>query len=139
MWQDTLKDSSKRIVNGLLFGLGFGIAVGAIYYVLTEKMMNSMWSDTASEKILITSHAEVKRADGADILGTIENRSDDSVRITSIQADLFDKDGKFVDQCSGYLSSSTKAGESRNFKISCGTKEKPIAEHASYKLRLGGM
>jgi len=139
MWKGPLKDSLKRIANGLLFGFGFGLAVGAIYYVLSEKMMNAVWNDKANEKVVISSHAEVKRADGWDILGTIENRSDESVRMTTIQADLFDKDGKFVDQCSGYVGSSTKAGESRNFKVTCGSKDKPVAEHASYKLRVGGM
>jgi hypothetical protein len=143
MWMGILRDSAKRIVNGILFGVGFGIAAGFIYYFIsekmTEKMMKSVWNEAAAEKVVITSHEEVKRDDGIYILGTLENRSSESVRTTSVQADLFDKAGKFVDQCTGYLGSSLKAGEARNFKVACGSKEKPVAEHASYKLRVVGM
>jgi hypothetical protein len=143
MWMNILRDSGKRIANGILFGVGFGIAAGLIYYfiseAMSEKMMKSMWDEKGIEKLVITSQDEVTRADGVYILGTIENRGEESVRMTSLQADLFDKDGKFVDQCSGYLGSSLKPGEVRNFKVSCSGKDKPVAEHASYKLRVLGM
>ena len=79
------------------------------------------------------------RADGTFILGTIENRGTESVRTPQVQADLLDKTGKFVDQCSGYVAGSVKAGEVRNFKVSCGGKDRPIAEHESYKLRVVGL
>ena len=143
MWMTILKDSAKRVANGLLFGIGFGIAAGFIYYVvsekMSEKMMSSIWNEAGIEKLVITQQEEVKRDDGVYILGTIENRGEESVRSISLQVDLFDKAGKFVDQCSGHLGSSTKPGEARNFKVACSTKEKPVAEHASYKLRVAGM
>jgi hypothetical protein len=143
MWMNVLKDSAKRIANGILFGVGFGIAAGLIYYfisvAMSEKMMKSMWNEAGVEKLVITSQDEVKRDDGNYILGTIENRGGESVRMASLQADLFDQAGKFVDQCSGYMGSSLKAGEVRNFKVTCGGKDKPVAEHASYKLRVVGM
>ena len=143
MWMGILKDSAKRIANGLLFGIGFGIAAGLIYYFISEsmseKMMKSFWNEAAVEKVVVTSHEEVKRDDVIYILGTLENRSGESVRSTSVQVDLFDKAGKFVDQCSGHLGSSLKPDEPRNFKVACGSKDKPVAEHASYKLRVLGM
>jgi hypothetical protein len=60
MWMGILRDSAKRIVNGILFGVGFGIAAGLIYYFIsekmTEKMMKSVWNEAAAEKVVITSH-----------------------------------------------------------------------------------
>src|ERR1700687_2163428 len=101
MWMTILKDSAKRIANGLLFGVGFGISVGLIYYfiseAITEKMMKSFSDDAGIEKLVITSQDEVKRDDGVYILGTIENRGGETVRTISLQADLFEKAGKFVD------------------------------------------
>lgn len=132
MWMTILRDSARRIANGLLFGVGFGIAAGLIYYFISqemnEKMMKSLWNEAGIEKLVITSQDEVKRDDGVYILGTIENRGGESVRMASLQADLFDKAGKFVDQCSGYLNSSLKPGGVRNFKVTCGSKDKPVAE-----------
>jgi hypothetical protein len=102
-------------------------------------MMRSVWNGAALEKVVITSHEEVKRVDGPFILGTIENRGTESVRMPQVQADLLDKAGKFVDQCFGYINGSLKAGEVRNFKVTCGSKDKPVAEHESYKLRVVGL
>jgi hypothetical protein len=134
-----LRDSAKRILNGMLFGVGFGLVVGGMYYFISEKMMRSVWNDAAFEKVVITSQEETKRADGTFILGIIENRGTESIRSPTVQADLLDKTGKFVDQCWGYLMGSLQAGEARHFKVTCGTKDKPVAEHDSYKLRVVGM
>jgi hypothetical protein len=58
MWMNVLKDSAKRIANGILFGVGFGIAAGLIYYfisvTMSEKMMKSLWNDSGW-KLVITS------------------------------------------------------------------------------------
>jgi len=138
----TLKDFGKRILHGLFFGLGFGIAFGAIYYFTTEKMtekrMNSVWNDAAIDKLVVTSPEEVPYQQGSFILGYIENRSDKSVRMARVEIDLFDKAGKFVDQCQErYMS--LRPNEARNFKVTCGTNENPVADHASFKVRIVGM
>jgi phytoene dehydrogenase-like protein len=52
-----------------------------------------------------------------------------------IQANLFNH-GKFVDQYSTYLTGSLAPGHSQFFKISCGCKDTPSAEHDSYKLEV---
>ena len=138
----TLKDFGKRILHGLFFGLGFGIAFGAIYYFTTEKMtekrMNSVWNDAAIDKLVVTSPEEVPYQQGSFILGYIENRSDKSVRMARVEIDLFDKAGKFVDQCQErYMS--LRPNEARNFKVTCGTNENPVADHASFKVHVVGM
>jgi hypothetical protein len=133
-----LKDSAAKVVNGVLFGAGFGLIVGLIYYIISEKAMHSIWNDEAANKLIIKSHEEVQRNDTTLILGTFENTGTDSARMSIVQVDLFDKAGKFVDQCSEYLSGTLKSGELRNFKVSCGSKERPVAEHDSYKVRVVG-
>jgi hypothetical protein len=138
-----LRESAKKIWNGLLFGIGFGIAVGFIYYFISEKinekMMKSVWNDTAIDKLVVTSPEEVPYQQGSFILGMVENRGGESVRMARVEIDLFDKAGKFVDQCSERYVLSLRPNEARNFKVTCGTNEKPVAEHASFKVRVVGM
>ena len=138
-----LKDCGRRIANGLLFGIGFGVSVGLIYYFVSEKlsetMMKSVWNEAAVEKVVVTAHEEVKRNDGTFILGTIDNRSGESVRMATIRVDLFDKAGQFVDQCSSHMTTSVRAGEQRNFKVDCGSKDKPVTQHETYKIRVDSM
>lgn len=135
-----LKDALQKIGVGLLYGIGIGIAVSAITYFMTEKMTASFMNEAALEKIVITRHEKVRRDEAVLILGTLENKASESVRAVSVQVDLFDKDGKFVDQCSEYLRGALKSGESRNFKVSCGgCKDRPVVAHESYKVRVTGM
>lgn len=138
-----IKISIKRIVDGALFGIGFGLTVGVVYFVVSEKMsesmLQSMWNEPGLEKVVVTAQEEVKRDDATYILGTVENQGPESVRMSTVQADLFDSAGKFVDQCSEHMSSALRAGAVRNFKINCGNKDKPVADHASYKVRVVGM
>jgi hypothetical protein len=137
---EMLKSALQKIGVGLLYGIGIGASFGAITVFMTEQMTASMWNDAALEKVVVAKHEEVRRDETVFILGTVENRSAEAVRAMSIQIDLFDKDGKFVDQCSEYLRGALKPGESRNFKVSCGAcKDRPSVSHASYKVRVIGM
>ena len=95
---------------------------------------------SALEKVVISQHEKVIRNQTLLILGTMENKGEDVVRVPQVEVDLFDKDGKFVDQCSEYIKGSLKPGESRNFKILCSDgKGHPPVEHASYKVRITGL
>jgi hypothetical protein len=137
---EMLKSALQKIGVGLLYGIGIGASFGAITVFMTEQMTASMWNDAALEKVVVAKHEEVRRDETVFILGTVENRSAEAVRAMSIQIDLFDKDGKFVDQCSEYLRGALKPAESRNFKVSCGgCKDRPAVAHASYKVRVIGM
>ncbi len=127
-----------KIGSGLLYGIGFGIPVGAIYYFITEKQMDSVWGEQAADKVVVTHHEKASRGETISVLGTVENRGTQPARILNIQVDLYDKSGKFVDQCQEYVRGTLYAGESRNFKVSCGTKEEPIVEHKTYEVRVSG-
>lgn len=137
---ELLKSAAAKIVVGLLYGIGIGISVGAITYVMSERMTASFLDGANLEKVVIAKHEKVNRNGAVFVLGTIENRAPEAVRAISVQVDLFDRDGKFVDQCSEYLRGSLKPGESRNFKVACGgCKERPVVEHATYKIRVIGL
>jgi len=91
------KAALEKVAAGLLYGIGFGIAAGTIYYFISEKMMASIWNDKAIEKVVITQHE--KKVQGktlVQVLGTVENQNADAVRGLSIQVDLFDQSGKFL-------------------------------------------
>lgn len=67
--------------------------------------------------------------------GSIENVGKRAARWVEVEVNLF-KDGKFVDQYSTHISGSIKPGTSRLFKISCGCKDSPPAEHDGYKFNV---
>lgn len=136
-----LRAALEKIGTGLLYGIGFGISAGAFYYFINERMMDTVWSDRdkALENVVVTQHEKATRNGSLLVLGTVENQGTNSPRILTIQVDLYDKAGKFVDQCQEYLRGSLRPGESRHFKVSCGTKDSPPVEHETYKVRANGM
>lgn len=135
-----IKNAIAKIGTGFLYGIGIGVSVGGITYLISERMTESIWNDAALDKVVVTKHEEVKRDEAVYILGTAENRSSDRVRNLTVQVDLFNKDGQFVDQCSEYLQGVIRPNESRNFKVSCGgCKDHPAVAHESYKVHIIGL
>ena len=136
-----LKVVGEKISTGLLYGIGFGITAGAIYYYVSERMMASVYQESKIEKVVVTKHEKIKRDQNVVILGEVRNQGADTVRNLSVEVDLFDKRGAFVEQCATYLKGTIAAGESRNFKVTCGGCKdgKPVVEHQSYKVRITGL
>jgi hypothetical protein len=134
-----LRSALRKIGSGLLFGIGFGISAGSIFYVASEIQMDqvkkSTWNEEAGDRVVITNHEKVTRDGSVSVLGAVENRGEDLARGLVIQVDLFDKSGKFVDQCEEYMRGTVRAGESRNFKVAC----KSAVEHETYKVRVAGV
>lgn len=134
-----IKSAFTKIGVGLLYGIGIGISASVVIYVITEKMLSESLSN-ASENVAITSHKEIKRDGVTYVLGTLKNQGTQDVRSVNIEADFFDANGNFVEQCSEFVAGSIKPSETRNFKISCSNCKNPSAvEHASYKLRIVGL
>lgn len=70
--------------------------------------------------------------------GEIKNNGKKDARGVNVEVNLFMGE-RFVDQYSTYISGSISAGGTRLFKVSCGCKGSPPAEHDSFKLQvLGG-
>jgi hypothetical protein len=135
-----LKTALEKVVVGLMYGVGIGAAMAATWYFLSKDSTDRMWNDAAVDMLTVTQHQEVTRDGALFVLGTVESRAADRVRSISIQVDLFDKEGRFVDQCAEHLRGSLKPGESRNFKVPCGgAKERPVVPHDSYKIKVVGL
>ena len=81
---------------------------------------------------------EAIRGDELVILGRLKNEGKGTARNFAIEAELFDKDKKFVDVCrESFYTSTIKPGEERNFKVSCGgCRTRPFPAHASYTIRV---
>jgi hypothetical protein len=133
-----LKAGLKKVGAGLLYGVGFGVSAGLIMKFIFDWMTPS-FDPTRIDQVSVTGHEEVKRDGEVFFLGTLENHNSGPVRIVKIQVDLFDKQGRLVDICEEHVRGPLKPAESANFKVSCGSKGKPVVEHDSYKIHPVGL
>jgi hypothetical protein len=137
--------------QGFLFGIGFCVAAWGIYFLVYSPFAPAQWKSVrdcgtsekpaagflSTENLVITQQEEIKRNYDVVFLGTIVNRGNKPVSGVTIEVDLFDKNNKFVDQCSGYLAGTLKPNEPRSFKVSCGgSKDEPVINHDHYKIKL---
>ena len=141
-----LLNAARTIARGFLLGVGFGAALGSVYYVAWHLMMKNVQEQTGLgdskqevAKDIVLSDVEEQKHDGTTaIIGKATNSGKKPANGLHIQANLFNH-GKFVDQYSTYITGTLATGGSQFFKISCGCKDTPPAEHDSYKLEvLGG-
>ena len=126
----------KRIYHGFLFGIGFSIIVGAIYYFLTTYLTKQAWDGISfdASDIQIISHKKIERNGKLLVLGQIKNVSESKIRGVVIQVDLYANE-EFVKQCVTYIRGTIEAASERNFQLSCyDGKPGPIIEHDSYKI-----
>ena len=136
------------IGRGFLLGVGFSFALGIAAIIgyqvsshraaeQTETMQAELGGKDKEKDIALTGVEEVKHDGTTVIIGTATNHGKKAAHGIHIQANLFNHD-KFVDQYSTYLSGAIEPGKSQYFKISCGCKDTPPAEHDSYKLEVQG-
>ena len=149
MPRNPLLRAAAIIGRGFLLGVGFSFALGIAVIIgsrvsshrAAEKidvMQEDLGGKDFEKDIALTSVEEVKHDGVTAIIGTATNHGSRAARGIHIQANLFSHD-KFVDQYSTYLTGAIGPGKSQYFKISCGCKDSPPAEHDSYKLEvLGG-
>jgi hypothetical protein len=135
--------------RGFLLGVGFSFALGIaaiVGYQVSSHRAAEQTETTQAElngkdletDIALTDEEEVKHDGTTAIIGRATNHGKRAAHGIHIQANLFNHD-KFVDQYSTYLTGAIEPGKSQYFKISCGCKDTPPAEHDSYKLEvLGG-
>jgi len=68
----------------------------------------------------IVSHRMVEEKDGYRVIGEIRNDGEDSESSFSVEANLYDKDGKLLDTDSDLMIGKFAKGETRSFKVSFG-------------------
>lgn len=132
-----IKEIFRKIGIGLLYGIGIGISVGIIETLISR----FFWSNNilknnnqAEKRLIITEHRDIRRNNNIYILGTLENQTNEKVRSFNVQADFFDVNGTFIEQCDTYISS-FPSSKTYNFKIACKScnKKTPV-KYNSYKV-----
>ena len=125
----------QKIGSGLLYGIGIGISVSIINSLMVPYLWPHNLFDTNAEKnLVITEHRDIKRNNNIYIFGTLENQTKEKQHSFKINADFFDVNGTFIEQCHLYIST-FPSSKTYNFKISCNNcnKKTPI-EYSSYKV-----
>jgi hypothetical protein len=143
--KNPLLHAAGIVGRGFLLGVGFSIAMGIAVFIGQQVSSHQIAEQTetiqaanSERTIALTDVSEVKHDGTTTIIGTATNHGKKAAHGIHIQANLFNHD-KFVDQYSTYLTGAIEPGKSQYFKISCGCKDTPPAEHDSYKLEvLGG-
>lgn len=146
----------KLITVGFWLGIGFIIPQLLVMYSGTALTMLAMPSimeasfesddgailssftstyDKAGQ-IEIRNQREQRNGDQLLILGSVINNGDASTRSIQLEAELMDKDGNFVYECSEYISKTLKSGDQENFQIRCGCGNNPVPEYAKVNVRV---
>jgi hypothetical protein len=135
----------RHIAHGFLFGIGLCIALAGAYYIsqsstkarsaLTEDGGYEVSKLNAANEIVLSDVKEQKNDGLVSIIGKITNSGKKRESSLHLQVNFFNH-GAFVDQYSTYLAGALEPGTSQYFKISCGCKDTPPAEHDSYKVEI---
>jgi hypothetical protein len=144
---DNIKKNFATFVQGIMFGFGFCIAAWVLYFAFQAKTQEISQSrgDTATtisapakdNHFAFRDVEEIKRNGRSYFIGSVKNNGSSPARGVSVEINLFLKN-KFVDQYSSYVTGDIGPGEERYFKVSCGCKDEPPAEHDSYKIGVVG-
>ena len=127
-----------------MFGIGFMAAAWGAYFAsqgmpASTSAPMSLISDSvptaprAAKDFEFRDVEEIRQGDKTYFIGMVKNKNKSAASGINIEVNLF-KGGKFVDQYSSYLSGVIAPDEERYFKVSCGCKDNPTADHDSYKI-----
>jgi hypothetical protein len=134
-----VKQALRRIGIGLLYGIGFGVSFWTLYvpaYLVMERAMYSPYREGRVEDVAVLSHEKAERGPAIVVLGSLENRGRRSVSGLTVVVDLYDAADRFVEQCREHVSGAIPAGAKRNFQVTCGREERPVAQHARYDIAI---
>jgi hypothetical protein len=127
----------SKAVHGFLVGAGFAVALGLLIFGYaaweTRKFreqaqeMREEADDpnpgfkqyTSQAGLSIKEHRPQEPQANSAFVGSIQNAGKDAWRSVGLLVELFDKDGTFLDKCSGNLDGVIGPGQTRNFKVSC--------------------
>jgi hypothetical protein len=139
-----LLSAIRRMGIGFLYGVGFlvGIAVAAMVVMFVGISIFSpqsgarfslgpttVESPLRSEQMIFSDTNMLKNNWGAvTVLGTVENKGGATGSYVQLNADLFDKTGKFIYQCRTQLREGLRQSERANFMIECHGAPKQIME-----------
>ncbi|MGV8836135.1 FxLYD domain-containing protein [Cellvibrio sp.] len=160
-----IKNMLIKLGTGFLYGAGFSVAIVIVVSLSLSKLSNSIIGSESemnqSEEIeteeieteneneymfkkydesakLVTEITKERISKNEfTLLGILKNEGESSWSSINIKAELFDKNGEFIDECSDYISDNSSPGSSINFKLSCGNCSKfQLGDYHSYKLSI---
>lgn len=91
----------------------------------------------AAVDLVVAKVEKFQNGDQVYFTGEVTNKGKTPAQSVTIEVNLFRGD-RFVDQYSSYITGSIQPGASRLFKISCGCKGSPPAEHDAFKVLVVG-
>lgn len=142
----------KRLGVGFAYGVGFALGVagvvaltmfgGASYFTSGTGRTVSFPSSGPSEfrsdpdQFVISDTSTIKNRWGSvSVLGSVENKGQDTRRYVNVYADLFNKEGKFIYQCMHQFNEGLRKGQRANFMIEChGMPSDLVPSYESYKV-----
>ena len=85
-----------------------------------DNEFDAMFKDyDESAKLSVDVKTEKIRDGAFTLLGEVTNNGIYAWQMINLEADLFDKKGQFIEQCTEYVSQILRPGEVANFKLSC--------------------
>jgi hypothetical protein len=70
--------------------------------------------------------------DGIVVLGRVDNPSRSDWRLATLELQFFDKDGRFIDQCSAFsMNLLVKAGKNNHYKATCAVRDKQAPDRGN--------
>ena len=139
---EKLKELFFKLLSGFFIGTGFVVAVGllggyAVSHITTTateqsnkemgskedakipefKSMFREYDESAKLKAIVKN----ERIENGlfSLLGEISNNGEHTWRMIQVKAELFDKSGKFIEQCEENISQTIRPEQTINFKLSC--------------------
>ena len=149
---------SKRKLIRIGFWLGIGFIVPQLFIMFSgtaismlampsimEASFDSKNNDVVSnftsnfdlkDQIKIQDYREKRNGNQLLILGTIVNSGDKKASSIQLEAELKDKDGNFVYECTEYINKDLKPSDIENFQIKCGCGKNAIPEYSTINVRV---
>jgi len=139
-----LKNVSSKLFTGFLYGIGISIALTIFifsfekgYSKLSNKKDFKYLDYDETVELEIVNHSVIKSNDqNIEIIGLLYNKSEASWSGVEVEIELFDKQNKFLYDCSDKIMNIVGPSKKENFKISCGSCDKAIPEYSSCRLKV---
>jgi hypothetical protein len=136
-----------KIGEGILIGVGAGIAIGVVMYVQTRWAMSEIEESSfemsgyksygPDAKVTIKSHRPKSTSANTAFIGEVANDGSDSWNYVQLVVELFDKEGKFVGKCTGSLDGPIGPHRVRNFEVSCsGCRDSTVPAYDRYTIEI---
>jgi len=142
LWQTKLSAFTHHPASSVIYIVLFIAFYYGAMYLISNQMKESfdfMSREFSQDSgLIIKSHHEwFPTEDSFNVVGVVANTGSDAWSSISVEVEMFDKEGKFVYECSEYLSGTLYPGKEENFVVDCsGCNKAPIPEFDHYEIKI---